>query len=162
MCLRRPDTRIRVRSSIGLLCLGVFSLLACSKSDFQHQHDIAVGQNPALVELELRTAGDKTKYKPGEIVEFEELYTSKYPGQWHIESSESFNFMGYAHIAYRKSILQPQHLSGPNVCCFSKHVWLSLDTTHLPTFRSRISSIDLAKHAREISGVRDDRAGVQP
>src|SRR5581483_11782829 len=117
--------------------LGLMALLmmACSKTEFQREHELALSEKPAVVELEIRTANGKTKYKPGELVEYEELYTSKYSGQWHIETSETFNFMGYAHIARDKLILPSEHISGPNVCCSSKHVWLSIDTTRLPTYR---------------------------
>ena len=125
--------------TVGLALIAL-SMVACSKTEFQREHEVALHENPAVVELEIRTADGKTKYKPGELVEYEELYTSKYSGQWHIETSEGGNFMGYAHIAYGNSILPPVHIYGFNVCCFSKHVWLSLDTTRLPTIQFRKNS----------------------
>jgi hypothetical protein len=125
----------RMALGLGFVTL---SLVACSKTEFQRQHERAVRGNPAVVELQIRTAGGRTKYKPSELVEYEELYTSKYPGQWHVETSETPGYFGTVYLSDGKSIWIPQGRGGYNVCCSSKHVWLNLeDPTRLPAVRIR-------------------------
>lgn len=72
-------------------------------------------------------------------MEFEEFYTSKYSGLWHIEILEGWNEASNAtgadvvHIADGKEILdQPREKWAGIICCDSRHVWLSQDPTRVP------------------------------
>jgi len=112
---------------------------ACSHSAFERQHEQAVAQNPPGVELEIRTRGDRKQFAVSEPVEFEELYTSKYSGLWHIEILEGLNTASNAtgsdvvHIADGSTILeQPREMWAGIICCDSRHVWLSQDPTRVP------------------------------
>lgn len=140
--IRTVKSRYRARCApLGALLstLFLFAGSACSHSAFERQHEQAVAQNPPGVELEIRTRGDRKQFAVAEPVEFEEFYTSKYSGLWHIEILEGWNEASNAtgadvvHIADGKEILdQPREKWAGIICCDSRHVWLSQDPTRVP------------------------------
>ena len=73
-------------------------------------------------------------------MEFEELYTSKYSGQWHIEVLEGWNeatALDIAHITDGSTTWDQPRGSLGVVCCNSRHVWLTLDPVRIPYKLSR-------------------------
>ncbi len=133
------DSRHPARCAPLFSLATILFLVACSRSEFWRQHDQAVAQNPPGVELEIRTGGDRKQFAASEPVEFEELYTSKYPGLWHIEILEGWNDASNAtgsdvvHIADGNTISnEPREKWAGIICCDSRHVWLSQDPTRVP------------------------------
>lgn len=130
-------TSFRARLLLALVLLDL-SLTACSRSAFDQSHRRAIAENPPGVELEIRTRGEKEQFSVSEPVEFEELYTSKYSGLWHIEVFESTNaasnpISDLVHIADGNSTLdQPRELWVGTVCCNSRHVWLNQEPVRIP------------------------------
>jgi hypothetical protein len=121
------------------LLVTILFLVACSRSEFRRQHELALAQNPPGVELEIRTRGDRKQFAVSEPIEFEEFYTSKYSGLWHIEILEGWNDASNAtgadvvHIADGNTISnEPREKWAGIICCDSRHVWLSQDPTRVP------------------------------
>ena len=90
-------------------------------------------------ELEIRTRGSKKQFAVSEPVEFEEFYTSKYSGLWHIEILESWNDASNATLSDVVHITdgstnwsQPREKMAGIICCDSRHVWLGQDPTRVP------------------------------
>jgi hypothetical protein len=139
-CDHARYARLRARAmTLFLFAWFLMASSACSHSAFERQHEQAVAQNPPGVELEIRTRGDRKQFAVSEPVEFEELYTSKYSGLWHIEILEGLNTASNAtgsdvvHIADGSTILeQPREMWAGIICCDSRHVWLSQDPTRVP------------------------------
>jgi hypothetical protein len=52
--------------------------VACSQTEFRRQHESALRENPAGVELEIRVRDGRRQFAVAEPVQFEEFYTSKY------------------------------------------------------------------------------------
>lgn len=112
----------------------VLTLGACSRSPFARAHDQAVAQNPAGIELQIRTVNGSNKLRLGEPVRFEELYTSKYSG-WHIEVLDGMNEASVADEVFvtdGKTTWTPSRPPRVFVCCDSRHVRLGLDPARLP------------------------------
>jgi hypothetical protein len=114
-------------------------LFACSHSELQRQHERALAQNPPGVELEIRIRGDKRQFAALEPVEFEEFYTSKFSGLWHIEILEGWNEAANATLSDIVHITdgsttwnEPREKLAAIICCDSRHVWLSQDPTRVP------------------------------
>ena len=127
---------LRILFSIGLT---VLLFLSCSRSEFDRQHNQALFENPSGVELEIRTRDGRQQFAASEPVQFEELYTSKYSGLWHIEVLDGWNEASNAtssdvvHITDGKTTWnQAREPFVGWICCDSRHVWLSLDTTRIP------------------------------
>jgi hypothetical protein len=114
--------------------LAILFLIACSGSKFERQNEHAVRENPAGVELEIRTRGGREQFAQSEPVLFEEIYTSKFPGLWHIEILDSWNEAADSeiiHITDGNAIWEKPWMYAI-ICCDSRHVWLSLDPVRLP------------------------------
>lgn len=112
----------------------ILILVACSKSPFERAHDQAVAQNPAGIELEIRTADGSNKIHVGEPVKYEELYMSKYSG-WQIELLDGVNESSHSETVFLsdgKTAWTPAHPPWGVVCCASRLVWLSMDPVRLP------------------------------
>jgi hypothetical protein len=114
-------------------------LVACSHSEFELQHERAVLENPYGVGLEIRTRGGKKQFAVSETVAFEELYTAKYSGLWHMEILEGWNEASNAtssdvvHITNGSAVWnQPREKWAGIICCDSRHVWLSQEATRVP------------------------------
>jgi hypothetical protein len=128
---------LRLQSLFPVILL-ILSLIGCSRSAFDQQHRRSVLANPTGVELEIHTRQDKKQFSVSEPVEFEEFYTSKYPGLWQIEVLEGQNTasspsVDEVHItdgnAGWDQVRQP--LVGI-ICCNSRHVWLNQEPTRTP------------------------------
>jgi|HubBroStandDraft_5_1064220.scaffolds.fasta_scaffold258058_1 hypothetical protein len=128
---------MRCAHSWALFGISVATLLlgACAHSEFERQHQRSVSENPAGVELEIRTRGGRQQFAPLEAVQFEEIYTSKYSEAWHIEVLDSLNdasSLDVLHVTDGSTIWnQRRELSGI-ICCDSRHVWLSQDPVRIP------------------------------
>jgi len=127
-----------LRALLGISLTTLF-LVACSHSEFERQHGHALLENPAGVELEIRTRDGRRQFTASEPVQFEELYTSKYSGRWHIEVLDGWNDASNAtssdvvHITDSNTIWnQPREKWAGIICCDSRHVWLSLDPVRVP------------------------------
>jgi len=112
----------------------VLSLVGCSRSEFAHQHDRALLQNPNGVELKIRTRDGRTHFAVSEPVQYEEIYTSKYVGLWHIEVFDGWNQAANSEVVH---ITDGKRIWGQPwmyaiVCCDSRHVWLSPEPVRLP------------------------------
>lgn len=111
-------------------------LVTCSHSDFEDQHTHSLLENPPGVELEIRVRDGRTQFARSETVQFEEIYTAKYSGAWHIEILDGWNVAGISdvvHITDGKTIRNEIRQPGAGIiCCDSRHVWLSLDPVRLP------------------------------
>jgi hypothetical protein len=131
--IRRAD----LRALFGI-SLTTFFLVGCSHSEFELQHKHAVLENPSGVELEIRTRGGRKQFAVSETVEFEELYTAKYSGLWHIEILDGWNDASNASsdvvtIADGNIISNlPRTRWAGIICCDSRHVWLSRDPVRVP------------------------------
>ncbi len=110
-------------------------LLSCSRSEFERQHLRAVSENPPDVELEIRIRDGRKQFAPSESVQFEEIYTSKQSGLWHIEVLDGWNNPSIARTVYvsdgKTMWSEPQGVVGI-ICCNSRHVWLSQDPVRIP------------------------------
>lgn len=95
---------------------------------------MAVAENPAGIELKIQTRDDRHQLAVSKLVEFEEVYSAKYPGEWQIEILDYWNEASVSTVVYVtdgvKVWSQPR-LYGI-ICCDSRHVWLSLDPVRLP------------------------------
>jgi hypothetical protein len=119
------------------ISLTILCLVACSRSEFERRHEHAVLENPAGVELEIRTRDGKKHFAASEPVQFEELYTSKYSGLWHMEVLDYWNQAGVISEVVHftdgaKTWDQPEAPHTGYICCGSRHVWLSLDPVRVP------------------------------
>jgi hypothetical protein len=133
------ESRYRARYAYSWALVTTLLFSACSHSEFQRQHERTLVQNPPGVELEIRTRGSKKQFAVSEPVEFEEFYTSKYSGLWHIEILEGWNDASNAtlsdvvHITDGSTIWsQPREKLAGIICCDSRHVWLGWDPTRVP------------------------------
>jgi hypothetical protein len=106
---------------------------ACSKTTFERAHEQAGARNPGGVELEIKTIDGSNRIHAGQTVNFEELYTSKYPG-WALEVSDMNRACCAGHLFFSDGKTTWSEPKGPGafVCCGYRHVWLSLDPTRLP------------------------------
>ena len=75
-------------------------MLACSKTQFEREHDAAVKDNPWGVELQIKTAGDARKFHRGDTLRFQEFYTAKSPRMWQLEVLDASNAADIANLAY--------------------------------------------------------------
>jgi hypothetical protein len=95
-----------------------------------------VFQNPTGIELEIRTRGGKKQFSVSEPVHFEEFYTAKFPGLWHIEVIDGWNDATVGDIVHStdgKTIWNQARIPNEGIiCCESRHVWLSLDPVRIP------------------------------
>ncbi|ABF43383.1 hypothetical protein Acid345_4383 [Candidatus Koribacter versatilis Ellin345] len=108
---------------------------ACSRSGFERENAIARSHNPVGVELHIQTKNHKREFSAGEKLQFEEFYTSKYPGQWHIEVLEGVNGPANTDVVYifdgKRSWTSSVNQSSI-ACCMTRHVWLGLEPTRVP------------------------------
>ena len=119
--------------SLIALLLVIWFLIASPHSEFERQHDRAVLENPAGVELEIRTHDDKKQFAVSEPVQFEEFYTSKY-GLWRIETFDSWNSASVTEDIYfsaGKTNWKVHPMYG-FICCRGHLVYLNLDPVRLP------------------------------
>ena len=118
------------------IALTTLLFVACSLTEFGRLHNQAVRDNPTGIELEIRTHGGRRHFSPGEPVEFEELYTSKFSDLWHAEILDGWNEVSVSdvvHITDGNTIWsQPREPRMGFICCNSRHVWLSLDPVRVP------------------------------
>lgn len=127
------NTVARLRAFFGIGLVTSF-LMACSGSTFERQHEHAVHENPAGVELEIRTRGDRAQFAASAAVQYEEIYTAKFSGLWHIEILDGWNEAADSeviHITDGKEIWEKPWMYAI-ICCDTRHVWLSLDPVRLP------------------------------
>ena len=133
------ESRHRVRCAHLWALLTTLFLFACSHSEFQRQHKKALVENPPGVELEIRTREGRKQFAVSEPVAFEEFYTSKFSGLWHIEILEGWNEASNAtssdvvHVTDGSTVWnQPREKWAGIICCDSRHVWLSQEPTRVP------------------------------
>jgi hypothetical protein len=127
------NTVARLRAFFGIGLVTSF-LVACSGSTFERQHEHAVHENRAGVELEIRTRGDRAQFAASAAVQYEEIYTAKFSGLWHIEILDGWNETADSeiiHITDGKEIWEKPWMYAI-ICCDTRHVWLSLDPVRLP------------------------------
>jgi hypothetical protein len=128
---RAGSAHLRMFVGIGVVA---FFLMGCSGSQFERQYEHEIRETPPGVELEIRTRGGRQQFAPSEAVPFEEIYTSKFPGMWHIEILDGWNEAADSeiiHITDGKASWDKPWMYGI-ICCDSRHVWLSQDPLRLP------------------------------
>lgn len=129
-----PGTLFR-RLAFFALATFLLPMCACSKTQFEREHDAAVKDNPWGVELHLKLAGDATKFHPGDTMRFQEFYTAKEPRMWQLEVLDSSNAADVANVAYisdGKVVQQEPYATANLVCCKWRYVTLNTDPVRLP------------------------------
>ena len=140
-------------------------LAGCTRTPFERQHDEAIRENPYGVTLEIRTRGNRKQFAVSEAVaianlaglvrsepiEFEEVYTAKVSGMWHIEVLDGWNDASLSRAIYvtdGKQLLHPPQPLYGIICCDSRHVWLNPDTLRLPYKTSAVEGMTMPKEMR--------------
>lgn len=123
------------RVSLLLITAGLILLSGCRETAFERAHDHAVAENPAGVELRIATIGGAKTFQLPYPVKIEELFTAKYPNQWHIEILDGWNQASVSDEADvsdgRMSFVAEEGVG--IVCCDSRHAWLDLDPLRIPS-----------------------------
>jgi hypothetical protein len=111
------------------------AMLACSKTQFEREHDAAVNDNPWGVELQIKTAGDTRQFHRGDTLRFQEFYTAKSARMWQLEVLDASNAADIANLAYLSDGSATRKLSyaAENAsCCKWRYVTLNTDPVRLP------------------------------
>ncbi len=129
------NVTLRRKAAVGAAMALVCALTACTKTQFEREHDAALKDNPWGVELEIRSAGDVHKFHPGDTLQFQELYTSKSQRMWQLEVLDHANLADVANIAFisdGKSTQQEPYENSAVSCCNWRFVLLDDDPVKLP------------------------------
>jgi hypothetical protein len=111
------------------------AMLACSKTQFEREHDAAVNDNPWGVELQIKTAGDTRQFHRRDTLRFQEFYTAKSARMWQLEVLDASNAADIANPAYLSDGSATRKLSyaAENAsCCKWRYVTLNTDPVRLP------------------------------
>jgi hypothetical protein len=111
------------------------AMLACSKTQFEREHDAAVKDNPWGVELEIKSIGEVRKFHRGDTLRFQEFYTAKSPRMWQLEVLDANNAADIANLAYISdgtSTSKVPYAASSAVCCKWRFVSLNTDPVRLP------------------------------
>lgn len=96
-------------------------------------------------------AGGESKVRLGQPVQYEEFFTSKYPG-WRIEILDGSNAASIANevfVTVGKSPWTPKRPPLGYVCCDSRRVWLTSDPLRIPnSYRSGTDGLKVAGYHR--------------
>jgi hypothetical protein len=151
------------RRSLILALATTLVVEACSKSAFERAHVQAVAQNPAGIELQIKTMNGSNKFRAGDLVRFEESYTSRYPG-WHIEVLDGWNEASTADEVFVTDGSSIWKAEEPPlwgfICCNSRHVWLSLDPVRVTYQPTQHDDIFMANHPGCVLPMRPGRYNV--
>jgi hypothetical protein len=124
------------RSRLPAAIIGILIILSgCSKSTFQKRYDVLVAQNPSDLQFEIKTNNDQTDFRISERVPVYMLYSSKFPGRWRLEILDGWNFASVSDKLFFsfEAVEIERPLDGRTViCCDSRQVWLSSETTRIP------------------------------
>lgn len=123
------------RALLGAAVAGVCALAGCSRTQFEREHDAAMKDNPWGVELEIKPIGDAHKFRAGDPLRFQELYTSKSQRMWQLEVLDQKNIADIANVAYisdGKAGQQEPYDNGAVDCCRWRYVMLDNEPVALP------------------------------